>query len=50
MPDKHQEEAAVKKILTLVAAVAGVLAWRRQKAGRDHEDLWSDVTSAPDLR
>ena len=40
----------MKKILALVAAVAGVLAWRRRASLRDEEDLWSEVTAAPDLR
>ena len=40
----------MKKILLLLAAAAGVLALRRRSALRDEGDLWSEVTSAPDLR
>ncbi|GAC1327296.1 MAG: hypothetical protein NVSMB13_13430 [Mycobacteriales bacterium] len=40
-----------KKLLLLVLAGAGgLLAARKAKGQRDEQDLWTEATTAPDLR
>ena len=39
-----------KKLLFLLAAVGGFFAVKKQRAGKSEPDLWSEATSAPDLR
>ncbi len=33
-----------------LAGIGALVALRRSRARRDEEDLWSEATSAPDLR
>ena len=41
----------MKKLLVLVAvAAAGYVVYRKVTAAQAEQDLWSEATSAPDLR
>ena len=42
---RHVQEAAVKKLLLLVAAGAGAFAvWRKMEADKAEQDLWAEAT------
>ena len=42
--------AKKKKLFLLVAAIGGIFAAKKAKAKKDEQDLWTEATSAPDLR
>lgn len=37
-----------KLVILLVAAVAGLLVWRKVQADRAEQDLWTEATATPD--
>ncbi len=40
-----------RPLLLISLSVAGLLAWRRRSpAGQAEKDLWTEATTAPDLR
>ena len=40
-----------RPLLLVSLSLAGLLAWRRRsRAGQAEKDLWTEATSAPDLR
>ena len=40
----------MKKILVLLAAIGGLVYFRKQQAAKAEADLWHEATTAPDLR
>jgi hypothetical protein len=50
-PRSNDGRFTVKKLLVLLAAVAGGLFFaRKRRNARAESDLWHEATSAPDLR